>query len=225
MPSKYEPETRAEVVRLVLDHRGDYPSEWAAIMAVSNRLEIGAVCASSGGLVAAPCTVFMFAVERRGQMDSLEYDVFLSYARADDVEGWVSGLRDAVYDDFREFSSEPFRIFFDTTEIRGRQDWELRLRQGLRSSRVLLVCLSPSYLRSTYCHWEWPATAITGRLTGGRYDLAEAGRRLVYPVQQRLDLPPLTPWPPPPSPQPNTAPPPTPTTAKSSATWPPASTR
>jgi tetratricopeptide (TPR) repeat protein len=101
-------------------------------------------------------------------MDSLEYDVFLSYARADDVEGWVSGLRDAVYDDFREFSSEPFRIFFDTTEIRGRQDWELRLRQGLRSSRVLLVCLSPSYLRSAYCRWEWEEFArLAARRIGG----------------------------------------------------------
>ena len=101
-------------------------------------------------------------------MDSLEYDVFLSYARADDVDGWVSGLRDAVYDDFREFSSEPFRIFFDTTEIRGRQDWELRLRQGLRSSRVLLVCLSPSYLRSVYCRWEWEEFArLAARRIGG----------------------------------------------------------
>jgi transposase len=27
MPSKYDPETRAKAVRLVLDHRGDYPSE------------------------------------------------------------------------------------------------------------------------------------------------------------------------------------------------------
>jgi tetratricopeptide (TPR) repeat protein len=101
-------------------------------------------------------------------MDSLDYDVFLSYARADDVDGWVSGLRDAVYDDFREFSSEPFRIFFDTTEIRGRQDWELRLRQGLRSSRVLLVCLSPNYLRSEYCRWEWEEFArLAARRIGG----------------------------------------------------------
>ncbi len=38
MPSKYDPETRARAVRLVLDHRDDYPSEWAAITAVSKRL-------------------------------------------------------------------------------------------------------------------------------------------------------------------------------------------
>jgi transposase len=38
VPNKYDPETRAKAVRLVLDHRDDYPSEWAAIRAVSSRL-------------------------------------------------------------------------------------------------------------------------------------------------------------------------------------------
>jgi transposase-like protein len=42
MPSKYDPEIRAKAVRLVLDHRGDYPSEWAAITAVSKRLGMNA---------------------------------------------------------------------------------------------------------------------------------------------------------------------------------------
>jgi len=42
MPSKYDPETRAKAVRLVLDHRGDYASEWAAIKAVSKRLGMNA---------------------------------------------------------------------------------------------------------------------------------------------------------------------------------------
>ena len=38
MSSKYDPETRAKAVRLVLEHRDNYPSEWAAITAVSKRL-------------------------------------------------------------------------------------------------------------------------------------------------------------------------------------------
>jgi len=42
MPSKYDPETRAKAVRLVRDHRGDYPSEWAAITTVSKRLGMNA---------------------------------------------------------------------------------------------------------------------------------------------------------------------------------------
>jgi hypothetical protein len=100
--------------------------------------------------------------------DSLTYDVFISYARRDDADGWVSALSDAIYADFKSFSTEPFRIFFDRSEIRNRDDWELRLRQGLRSSRVLLVCLSPNYLRSKYCRWEWEEFArFQARRSGG----------------------------------------------------------
>ena len=42
MASKYDAETRAKAVRLVLDHCDDYPSEWAAITAVSTRLGMNA---------------------------------------------------------------------------------------------------------------------------------------------------------------------------------------
>ncbi len=38
MPAKYDAATRAKAVWLVLDHREDYPTEWAAIKAVSSRL-------------------------------------------------------------------------------------------------------------------------------------------------------------------------------------------
>lgn len=42
MPSKYDAATRAKAIRLVADHRDDYPSEWAAIKAVSSRLGMNA---------------------------------------------------------------------------------------------------------------------------------------------------------------------------------------
>lgn len=42
MGSKYDPETRAKAVRLVLEHRGAYRSEWAAITAVCKRLGMNA---------------------------------------------------------------------------------------------------------------------------------------------------------------------------------------
>ncbi|WNJ60819.1 IS3 family transposase [Nocardia seriolae] len=38
MPAKYDEVTKAKAVRLVVDHRDDYDSEWAAIKAVSARL-------------------------------------------------------------------------------------------------------------------------------------------------------------------------------------------
>jgi transposase len=38
MPSRYDPNARAKAIRLVREHRGDYPSEYAAITAVAGRL-------------------------------------------------------------------------------------------------------------------------------------------------------------------------------------------
>ena len=35
MPSRYDPNTRAKAIRLVREHRGDYPAEYAAITAVA----------------------------------------------------------------------------------------------------------------------------------------------------------------------------------------------
>ncbi len=38
MPSRFDKETRAKAVRLVVDHVADYESEWAAMKAVAARL-------------------------------------------------------------------------------------------------------------------------------------------------------------------------------------------
>jgi transposase len=38
MPAKYDEATKAKAVRLVIDHRDDYDSEWAAMKAVASRL-------------------------------------------------------------------------------------------------------------------------------------------------------------------------------------------
>ena len=92
----------------------------------------------------------------------LTYEIFISYSREDDKpphagdsNGWVTALRDEILVDHRRFSTEPLRIFFDTDEIRGMDDWRHRILDGLRHSRILLVCLSPNYFDSEYCRWEW----------------------------------------------------------------------
>ena len=42
MPVKYDLDTRAKAIRLVREHAGDYPSEYAAISAVARRLGMSA---------------------------------------------------------------------------------------------------------------------------------------------------------------------------------------
>ena len=92
----------------------------------------------------------------------MNYELFISYSRkdneprnADDTCGWVTALRDEILADHRRFSTEPLRIFFDSSAIRDMDDWRQRILQGLRQSRILLVCLSPNYFKSDYCRWEF----------------------------------------------------------------------
>src|SRR6516225_10541116 len=37
-PSKYSPELRERAVRMVFDHTGDHPSQWAAIRSVAEKI-------------------------------------------------------------------------------------------------------------------------------------------------------------------------------------------
>ena len=83
------------------------------------------------------------------------FELFISYSRKDDEDGWVTGLRDFILADHRRFSSEPMRVFLDRSEIHGMDDWRHRILGALRSSSVLLVCQSPNYYHSTYCKWEF----------------------------------------------------------------------
>lgn len=96
--------------------------------------------------------------------DQTEYDLFISYSRKDNrpipdtfPHGWVTAIRDHIAQDHRSFSTAPLRIFFDVEEIRTADDWRLRIEGALRSSKLLLVCLSPNYFASEYCRWEWDA--------------------------------------------------------------------
>jgi tetratricopeptide (TPR) repeat protein len=93
-----------------------------------------------------------------GQQD--QYELFISYARKDDQplgggDGWITQMRDCILRNHRRYSTEPLRIFFDTSAIRDMDDWGSRIVRGLRESRVLLACLSPNYLASRYCREEW----------------------------------------------------------------------
>ncbi len=85
----------------------------------------------------------------------MEYDLFISYARRDNTGGRVTELVNRIREDFAAFASRPLNPFFDVNEIGGMEDWRHRILRGLRESRLMLACLSPAYLDSGYCEWEF----------------------------------------------------------------------
>jgi hypothetical protein len=85
----------------------------------------------------------------------MPYDLFISYSRLDNVQGRVTQLVERICRDFEQSAKRPLRSFFDVTDIQGMDDWRHRILQGLRESRLLFACISPSYLASEYCQWEF----------------------------------------------------------------------
>ena len=85
----------------------------------------------------------------------MPYDLFISYAHQDNSRGQVRELRDAILEDFQKFSGRNLSIFFDEHDIPSMTDWDKRIAQGLRESRLFLAIISPNYFASTFCRREW----------------------------------------------------------------------
>ena len=85
----------------------------------------------------------------------MRYDIFISYSRCDNGQGRITQLVERIKADFAPFAKRELMPFFDQQEIHGMSDWRQRILQGLRESRLLLACFSPTYLESEYCEWEF----------------------------------------------------------------------
>src|SRR5262249_45993931 len=99
-----------------------------------------------------------FAPGRRfGEAAVMPYDLFISYSRRDNGQGdgRITQFVERIGRDFAAFVGRPLRPFFDRSAIAGMEDWRHKILQGLRESRLLLACLTPSYLTSEYCEWEF----------------------------------------------------------------------
>lgn len=85
----------------------------------------------------------------------MRYDIFISYSRQDDKCGQVEALKAHIDSEFSDFAGSEIKIFFDKQEIYGMDDWRLKIQRSLRESRLFLAVLSPNYIASSYCRWEW----------------------------------------------------------------------
>lgn len=92
---------------------------------------------------------------RNPKRQMMPYDLFISSSRRDNAQGRITQLVARIQQDFAAFAGRELVLFFDHHEINGMEVWRQRILQGLRESRLLLACLSPAYLQSGYCEWEF----------------------------------------------------------------------
>jgi tetratricopeptide (TPR) repeat protein len=85
----------------------------------------------------------------------MSYDLFISYSRRDNEQKRITEFVERISRDFASSAGRPLRPFFDISDIQGMDDWRHRILHGLRESRLLLAFVSPNYLQSEYCEWEF----------------------------------------------------------------------
>ncbi|RRD47629.1 toll/interleukin-1 receptor domain-containing protein [Arachnia propionica] len=83
------------------------------------------------------------------------YSVFVSYARLDDVGGWVTELVAALRREFETSDGQELRVFFDRSDITTLEEWKSKLSYALRQAPVVLACTSENYFASGPCLWEF----------------------------------------------------------------------
>jgi hypothetical protein len=95
-------------------------------------------------------------------IEPAQFHLFLSYARTDNVapvsddgEAWVSAFVAELKRRHAAYSGRELQVFFDQESIEEGSNWKRRLGEGLRQSRLFLAFLSPNYLISKNCLWEW----------------------------------------------------------------------
>ena len=85
----------------------------------------------------------------------MRYDLFISYSRRDNEREQVQALAGQIKASFHPFADRELRFFYDVHEIQGMDDWRQKIQSSFRESHLFLAVLSPNYLASPYCRWEW----------------------------------------------------------------------
>jgi len=85
-----------------------------------------------------------------------DLDFFVSYARRDNADGWITHFLEALQAEHRAFSGgRDFKVFFDKGDIRSLDDWQHRIYGSLAASRLFVAFVSPAYFVSEWCRREW----------------------------------------------------------------------
>ena len=123
------------------------------------------------------------STDRRRSSDQTEYELFISYARKDNVpildtypHGWVTALRNQILADQRSFTAEPLRIFFDTDEIKDMDDG--RGRRPRASSATGATASAERCGRRRFCSSASLPITSPASLAAGSGTSTSSGRRI-----------------------------------------------
>lgn len=77
-------------------------------------------------------------------------DIFVSYSHADDRE-WIDRLLDKLEPELNRWLATKVCVWIDEHDLSRSEDFTRAIPDYIRSSAILLILASPSYLASSYC--------------------------------------------------------------------------
>jgi hypothetical protein len=86
-----------------------------------------------------------------------EYDAFISYARENNLDRWVTVFHHVLTTELTQLLGRPFcakSVFFDEKKTLTGLDLSKTFEPAARNSAVLIPVLSPSYFASDWCNKE-----------------------------------------------------------------------
>ncbi|MGC2110723.1 MAG: toll/interleukin-1 receptor domain-containing protein [Candidatus Korobacteraceae bacterium] len=83
-------------------------------------------------------------------------EVFMSYTSVKDLFGAVGEFRDHLENELRKKTGNiSLTVFQDKRGLHGGDKWEAILTDEIASAKLLLILLSPTWLRSEWCRKEY----------------------------------------------------------------------
>lgn len=115
------------------------------------------------------------------QTMSNDFEIFCSYAHADNDDGWVEHFTDSVAKLTRKLAGVEVSIFVDRESLITADIWEKKILKSLESCTLLIAVISPSYVTSEWCRREWAAFEERENIMRERVQLGtEQG--LIFPI-------------------------------------------
>jgi len=85
------------------------------------------------------------------------YDLFVSYASEDNVDGWVERFQEQLTGEVKRLLGRPFSestVYLDKLRLNVGQAYPTELDNAARDSALLVALLSPNYVTSDWCSRE-----------------------------------------------------------------------
>lgn len=118
------------------------------------------------------------------------YDIFISYARENNRDGWVATFRKELGAHLAAFLGRGFdadrSVFLDSGDLTAGDPFPKQLRDNARDSAVLVPILSPGYVTSEWCDKE--REEFSTKLPFGAEMIECVVPILAFPVDEQTDL-------------------------------------